>query len=411
MKISEENDKIILEYFLTANNKVIAGRTNRIGILKKPEYKEYLENRFDDFNGNYIEVLYKLKNNITEIPGCLGCGIQLRFLSFSQGYRKWCNSKCQLSNKEFIAYRTSLLNYKEINKKSKETKLKKYGDENYNNREKSKITCKEKYGTEEVLNIEEVRKKIKETSLQRYGVESYSMTDECLAKIRKTKLERYGDENYINREKINQTCLEKYGSKSPLVNEEVKEKTRKTNLERYGKESYHNNQKAKETCKKKYDVENPFVIPEIRARINYEIVINTKRKNKTFNTSKIEEQVYQWLIEKFSTENVIRQYKEKRYPFCCDFYIKTFDLFIEINGNWTHGPHPFNDNNKEDLTLLEEWKSKSISSKYYQNAINVWIKRDIKKRMTAQENNLNYLEIFSIDFEEIKNLIIDKINL
>lgn len=31
--------------------------------------------------------------------------------------------------------------------------------------------------------------------------------------------------------------------------------------------------------------------------------------------------------------------------------------------------------------------------------------------MTAQENNLNYLEIFSIDFEEIKNLIIDKINL
>lgn len=411
MKISEENDKIILEYFLTANNKVIAGRTNRIGILKKPEYKEYLENRFDDFNGNYIEVLYKLKNNITEIPRCLGCGIQLRFLSFSQGYGKWCNSKCQLSNKEFIAYRTSLLNYKEINKKSKETKLKKYGDENYNNREKSKITCKEKYGTEEVLNIEEVRKKIKETSLQRYGVESYSMTDECLAKIRKTKLERYGDENYINREKINQTCLEKYGSKSPLVNEEVKEKTRKTNLKRYGKESYHNNQKAKETCKKKYDVENPFVIPEIRARINYEIVINTKRKNKTFNTSKIEEQVYQWLIEKFSTENVIRQYKEKRYPFCCDFYIKTFDLFIEINGNWTHGPHPFNDNNKEDLTLLEEWKSKSISSKYYQNAINVWIKRDIKKRMTAQENNLNYLEIFSIDFEEIKNLIIDKINL
>lgn len=86
---------------------------------------------------------------------------------------------------------------------------------------------------------------------------------------------------------------------------------------------------------------------------------------KQYNISKIEEQVYQWLIEKFSTENVIRQYKEKRYPFCCDFYIKTFDLFIEINGNWTHGPHPFNDNNKEDLTLLEEWKSKSISSKYY----------------------------------------------
>lgn len=30
MKISEENDKIILEYFVNANNKVIANRTNRI---------------------------------------------------------------------------------------------------------------------------------------------------------------------------------------------------------------------------------------------------------------------------------------------------------------------------------------------------------------------------------------------
>lgn len=107
MKISEENDKIILEYFLTANNKVIAGRTNRIGILKKPEYKEYLENRFDDFNGNYIEVLYKLKNNITEIPRCLGCGIQLRFLSFSQGYGKWCNivnANYQIKNLLFIEH-------------------------------------------------------------------------------------------------------------------------------------------------------------------------------------------------------------------------------------------------------------------------------------------------------------------
>ena len=120
----------------------------------------------------------------------------------------------------------------------------------------------------------------------------------------------------------------------------------------------------------------------------------TKRRNNSFNTSKIEIQLKQYLTE--NNINYIYQYKSKLYPFNCDFYFPYKDLYIEIQGNWTHGPHPFTDS-EEDKLLLEKWKSKN--TKYYNNAINTWTIRDVNKRETAKQNNLNYLEIFSCDFD------------
>ena len=72
-------------------------------------------------------------------------------------------------------------------------------------------------------------------------------------------------------------------------------------------------------------------------------------------------------------------------------------MFIEIQGNWTHGKHPFNKNDKDDLNIVEKWKSKK--SKYYNKAIHDWTVRDVIKRQIAKENGLNYIEIFSNDIE------------
>ena len=36
-------------------------------------------------------------------------------------------------------------------------------------------------------------------------------------------------------------------------------------------------------------------------------------------------------------EDIIRQYKSDLYPFACDFYIPSLDLYIECNYHWTHG--------------------------------------------------------------------------
>lgn len=83
------------------------------------------------------------------------------------------------------------------------------------------------------------------------------------------------------------------------------------------------------------------------------------------------------------------------YPFPCDFYISELDLYIEYQGFWTHGKHPFNINDQEDKLKLLEWKNKN--TKMYNCAINTWTIRDPLKRKTAKENNLNWVEFFTVE--------------
>lgn len=88
------------------------------------------------------------------------------------------------------------------------------------------------------------------------------------------------------------------------------------------------------------------------------------------------------------------QYKDSRYPYSCDFYIKSKDLFIELNLHWTHGGHPFDKNNPEDLVKLNAWKEKE--NKYYNNAIHTWTELDVNKKMCAEEHKLNYITIYKL---------------
>lgn len=116
---------------------------------------------------------------------------------------------------------------------------------------------------------------------------------------------------------------------------------------------------------------------------------NTKRRNKTFNTSSCETHMYQKLCDQYGNSNVIRQHRDERYPFSCDFYIPSEDLFIECNYHWTHGGRPFDPNNEDCQKQLTLWKEKAKTSKFYQQAIDTWTVRDVKKRQTAQEQKLN----------------------
>ena len=112
--------------------------------------------------------------------------------------------------------------------------------------------------------------------------------------------------------------------------------------------------------------------------------------------SNIELNFYEYLISKFDKNDIIPQYSDEiNYPFNCDFYISSLKLLIEIQGTWTHGGHPFDKNNIDDIHTVNVWKSKQ--SKYYDCAIEVWTKSDVEKRNLAKKNNLNYLEIFTKD--------------
>lgn len=128
---------------------------------------------------------------------------------------------------------------------------------------------------------------------------------------------------------------------------------------------------------------------------------NTKKQNHSFNSSSTEDRTFELLKQIFQEDDIfhpLKPFEDKRYPYECDFYIKSLDLFIECNYHWTHGRRSFNENDKSCIEQLNKWKDKAKTSKFYQNAIDTWTKRDIEKTEVARKNGLNYLVFYS--FEE-----------
>ena len=127
----------------------------------------------------------------------------------------------------------------------------------------------------------------------------------------------------------------------------------------------------------------------------YEKALETKRKNKSFNTSKPEENLYHALVDKYGECNVYRQYYDDyRYPFMCDFYIKSCDLFIELNLFCVHGTHPFVTNSILDQIEMGKIIEKANYQPLMVKKLNTWLCTDFKKLETAINENLNYVAIY-----------------
>lgn len=131
--------------------------------------------------------------------------------------------------------------------------------------------------------------------------------------------------------------------------------------------------------------------------------INKRRELKEFESIG-EEIVYDMLVDKFGEDDVIYQYGvhpyDARYPYSCDFYIKSFDLFIEMNIHYSHSDHWFDENNHDDLLKVNQWK---MDSKKYRKAIHQWTETDVAKRNSARDNHLNYLVFWDGKHRRNKN--------
>lgn len=253
--------------------------------------------------------------------------------------------KANLSREE-VAKKLNVPEYV-VKRKCQKFGIKKSSDLHVQNIRKA---CLEKYGVINGGGAPEILEKIKETNRKKFGSDWYLQTDDYKRKTKET--------------------LEQYGVTNVFQLKEVKDKIKQTNLERYGVE--HNMQNK-----------------EVRNKVDI-----TKRKNGTFNTSKPEQEIKRLLEEKFP--NVQYQYKSEKYPFNCDFYIPELDLYIEFQGTWTHGKHPFSES-VEDLETVNKWKTESITSEFYKNAIEVWTIKDVEKRKIALQNNINWLEFFALE--------------
>ena len=385
-------DEYIIEYFYGKSSFI---KRNNI----KPyndEIKDYLENRFSDSKSIY-ETIFRIKHHIEVRPKCAYCGNDVLFVGKnSKAYQKYCCRTClSKSNVEKIKDKygtTCTLTLNHVKEKTLNTLQEHYGEGVTHNWKAKEVHKKCVETTNKRYTRDEITARVRQTKLKRYGDEKYVNVQQ----MKKTKLEKYGDENYTNKEKTKKTCLKKYGVEYAIGAKEVRNKIKQSYINHYGVDSPLKSEevknKIKQTCLKKYGVDSPFKSEIIREKL-----YNTLKKNNTFNTSDIEKTFKQYL-----TDHNIQfeyQYKTESYPYKCDFYLNKYDLYIEIQGTWTHGGHPFNPNSIEDINKLNEWKSKNTD--YYDSAIHTWTVSDVKKRNTAKQNNLKYLEIFSKNIKEI----------
>ena len=109
--------------------------------------------------------------------------------------------------------------------------------------------------------------------------------------------------------------------------------------------------------------------------------------------SSFEFSVLKYLLLKFDINDIMIQYGlhplDDRYPYNCDFYIKSLDLFIEINAHYGHGDHWFNPSDEADVMRLKSLMNSDSDRET--RAAEYWSKNDIDKRNSAKNNNLNYL--------------------
>ena len=110
-------------------------------------------------------------------------------------------------------------------KKEKQTKLERYGNENYNNMDKNKQTCLARYGKECTLSVDIFKNKIKQTNLKKYGVEYITQDKE---KMKQGMINKYGVVHSSKlgfvKQKKEQTCLRNYGVKYPSQNNIINQK-------------------------------------------------------------------------------------------------------------------------------------------------------------------------------------------
>lgn len=395
------HDNLIVK-ILIKNDKILTNSIKKINKGKYPNILEYLNSRYND-SDCMTETIRRIQYKLEERPVCKWCGGHVSFNGYHKGsmhYSACCCSSCHA---------------KYTKDKRFETNIKKYGRKNFGSAEKVKEYWINHYGVDNPAKTDFVKKKMRETNLKKYGFNCSSKSEIVKEKIKQTCLKRYGVE-YTGqieeaKEKSKKTCLEKYGSEYYIASKDRLEKTIEFSKQNYNVDWFTKSEeiknKAKETMLRRYGVEYSMQIPKNKEYMSYlmssyemqERRYDAMKRNHTFNSSSTEEELFLYIKSKFPT--VVRQYKDKnRYPYFCDFYIPELDYFIELQGYYTHGKHPFDPNSNEDLQLIEYYKKK-----YGEDcqSITIWSIKDVEKRDCAKRNHLNFKEVWSL--EDGKNFV------
>lgn len=427
---------------------------------------------------NHISNIVNKNNYRLLCQKCLARETRIKTFGSEENYRKVREEKRLAtikekygSTKEAFSHPPKDYTAKEreaINNKTLETKIKKYGSlENaYKIRNlKTKETCIEKYGVDNINKLDSVLQKRHETNLKKYGYTCSLLNDKVKEKSKKTIREKYGVDNVSQSEEIKkkkeQTTFKHFGVYYPSQSPEVIKKWKRNNLERYGTEFPASlpeiKEKAKTTCFRKYNAKcssRSHISKESQEILDskeklLELISSTESKEeilsklnivnstlttymKTYgiyndrawknlkNVSAYEIYLFDFLKEKFPLLEIIRNDRNIISPLEIDIYIPEKNLAVEFNGIYWHSFYEKNyHKNKTNICknkgirLFHIWEDEWIKDKntildilcsIIEGKENLKTDNIIKLDLSCEDPNNypNYKLIEEIDCEGIK---------
>jgi hypothetical protein len=372
-------------------------------------YNDIIKHNINFVTIKWSQKLYNYYNNITSPPKCLNCGGDVKFHSITKGYRKYCSNKCHLKS-ELTKEKRSI------------TKLKKYGDINYNNRNKFKESCLIKFGETSPMKNKDILNKSINTNIIKYGEKTPLLNDKIINKIKESKLKKYDNINYNNRNQAKKTIIEKYGVNHQMNDEGIRDKIKNTNLIKYGVENVFQNKEIIEKIKMtnsltfkvkwseilKIPIDNIKINNDIVSisglcsihdtfditksllydRYRYNVTYCTKCNLKNSNASDAENNVRDFIENELTikTEKISIDNKE------IDIYLPDYKLGIEYNGLYWHSE--FFKNKNYHLNKTEICENQGIQLLHIFE--DEWMfKREIVKSIIKSKLNIVDIRIFA----------------
>lgn len=251
---------------------------------------------------------------------CEVCGKLFEITEYSQLNKATCSDECRykLAHKKFMMHVDV-------------------------NIAKSRDTMKARYGVTNPSQVPEFAEKSKQTCLQRYGVTSYTKTPEFIEKTIKTCRERYGVDWYMQtpeyKESVVSTCMKKYGVPNAGMYEDfiVDKMKNPENLQ----ELMAFRKNPSQYVSSHFDA--PPTILQLSDYIGVsettigDIILTRGLEDiVTYQYSRMEDELYDFLSEHISTKDIIRNTYAVIPPYELDVYLPNYNLAIECDPTSTH---------------------------------------------------------------------------
>lgn len=392
----------IKELILNYSDKFVLRGQQSYQLTKNKLLLKEINKNCNNIFSSVQEIVYLIENinNLENLHIFCRCGKKNTFIRYRIGYRKHCSYKCSNTdpqvlkqNKENVRLAWSkkskdekyIISQKMLNSKNKRTL-----EQKKQTFERKSLATKRMWNNFTKQDIINLGNKISNAHANR------TPEQKCESKLKYLKT-------------MDSKTNEEKKSIFAKISKSLRSRTKKQ-LDEIYKKSY-NTKVKNNTLPSSYKIRNKIKTALLNKTVEEKDKIrqkcyNTKKKNGTLGgfRSKQEIRCFELLKVKFPDAKHT-YYDKQRYPFLCDVYIPSKDLFIEFHFSPYHHYKPFDKNCIGDLVELSKINNTIISPYYsntqkdfFKNILNTWTIKDPIKLETFKKNNLNY-KIFYIEKE------------